>query len=921
MFVSELNDIFGIGDNKSGVAYDVSENLPDNITHFIDELSSFVPFAIINKDGIVKYSNSKLLEIFSDNKDVIIDNNFEVLFPQISEEKKSEITLAMQSMKVWEGVTHFYQDQKEYWIKSKISPFNRSENNKYFLIVINDISFEMNYKSEKEIFEKHLNILLNNAIEAFYLLDETKKILAFNDTARNDIKKYLNKELKIQSDIYEYLFFVDHATFDQSFERALKGNTNKIQNLISLNGNDIWFEIEFRQVKDEVLSVGISVSYEDITKQKIYEESLHNEREKFRNILNNAPVGILIVDLQNNTVLNTNPAALEILEYDENELINNTLRNMTHTEDLTKENRLMQNLKNGITDKIEYNKRIVTKNGKIKYCKNIVTMLGCEENCNSALYIFNDISHQFKDDIIKSFLHDLSVAVNNTRDMNDLYKMIHHKLSGILDTSNFYIALFNKRKNTISFPYLVDQIDDDSQIINATESGSLTAQVISQKTPLLIRKEDILRIYGDDDELGEVPEVWLGAPLMIKNKVIGAIAVQNYDDPDIYDHNDLYLFESVSNQVARALEIKRREKDILNLKAGIDQNASAVIILDKDFCIEYANRKFYSVNKLIKKEVVGNSYKIHFSRVENCCDLYDKMIHSIRKGKLWKADIKNTDAFGNEIWEAITALPVKDENHDIINYLITREDITERKRIYRELTEAKEEAERLSKFKSNVLSNLSHELRTPLNGMLGFVQVLKKDEKDEKNIESIELIQNSGNRLLNTLNSLITLSSLESGEYQIIKNYSNLDEIVEFSLLQFDYIIKEKELNVVISKKYDKLSLLTDENIVSNIFKAILDNAIKYTDPGKSIEIIIDKTLYNGKPSLCIGVKDEGPGIDKDKIDFIFEAFRQGSEGISRTYEGMGLGLTIAYKMSRLIDASITVQSEIGIGSTFTLCL
>lgn len=902
---------------------DFNEKSAKNLFDVFSIFNNALIVAIIDSNGIIQYVNDELLQVFNfSNQDDLVGLKYSNIVENDLFHDIDRVKNLIHSNKIWEGITkHISKSKEVIWLKTKVTPNYKSDGSfDSYMIIAQNISNEYNEILNRNEFEKRLNSLVNSTVNAYFLLNENRELIAYNKTAYKDIKKYIHKELRLNTKIYDYLFFLDEETFEINFQSALDGEFKSIQNLVNINNREVWFKIDFKHIEEDFLSVGISLSYEDITLQKHYEQNLKKEKEKFRNILNTAPTGILLIDLDNYRILSSNPVAQKILEYKENELAGLSLKVITHSDDVTKEQRHLKKILTNGYDKIEFNKRLLNKNNKIIYTNNVITKIEDDDEINSGIILFTDITNKYKDQIIKSFLHDLSVAVNSTRDLNELYQIIHRYLSNVLDTKNFYIALYDERKNLISFPYLIDEYEDDTPIINATESGSITANVINMRSPLLIKKDDIQRIYGTDDDLGEIPEVWLGAPLMIKNKVIGAIAVQNYDDPDIYDHRDLYLFESLSNQVARAIEIKLREREILHLKAGIDQNANEVIILDKDCYIEYANQIFYKNNNTTKNNVIGKIYKDYFSRVENCCDLYSKMIDSVKNGKIWKSDIKNINSNKDTIWEAVTAIPLKDEDNSITNFLINKEDITERKRIYKELKDSKDEAEKLSNFKSNVLSNLSHELRTPLNGILGFAQILQNEIQDEETKDFVKMIDESSHRLLNTLNSLLTLSTLESGDYKIVKNFINLDEIVEFSLIQFKNRIEEKNIELKISKRHNNLNILTDENIVSQIFKEIVDNAIKYTDYGKTIKIIIDKTLFNDMPSLCISVIDKGPGIDKEKIDLIFEAFRQGSEGINRTYEGMGLGLTIAYKMSKLIGANISIQSELNEGSTFTIC-
>jgi len=233
-----------------------------------------------------------------------------------------------------------------------------------------------------------------------------------------------------------------------------------------------------------------------------------------------------------------------------------------------------------------------------------------------------------------------------------------------------------------------------------------------------------------------------------------------------------------------------------------------------------------------------------------------------------------------------------------------------------ELLIAKSKAEESSRIKSYFLELMSHELRTPMNGILGFSDVLMKEIADNTQRDYAEFIHKSAKRLHNTLDSILTYSSIESGklfvhytEFDIMEKSQNLFKIHEIRALL-------KHLSITLTVSVPNLKVTMDEIMYETIFNNLLSNAIIYSDSGTiSVEVI------NEGNNCILKVLDMGRGIPPEKMEIIFEEFRQVEEGIQRSFEGLGLGLSLVKKYINLLHGSINVESEVGKGSLFSVSL
>ncbi len=236
-------------------------------------------------------------------------------------------------------------------------------------------------------------------------------------------------------------------------------------------------------------------------------------------------------------------------------------------------------------------------------------------------------------------------------------------------------------------------------------------------------------------------------------------------------------------------------------------------------------------------------------------------------------------------------------------------------KLNKELNEAKTIAEKSSMFKSSLLSNMSHEIRTPMNGILGLSSYLKDAVQDKDHGKLLEKVVDSAKRLMKTLTAMLDLSELESHNIKETMSSLQVSSKIKEIAKHFQKSVEEKNLKLYL-QIHDEFNVLFDDKYFTLMLESLIENGIKFTKHG-SITISCRRDEENG----IIQITDTGIGIDPVMQRIIFDAFRQASEGWSRTYEGSGLGLAIVKKITELYSGHITLESEPGRGSTFTIIL
>ncbi len=308
--------------------------------------------------------------------------------------------------------------------------------------------------------------------------------------------------------------------------------------------------------------------------------------------------------------------------------------------------------------------------------------------------------------------------------------------------------------------------------------------------------------------------------------------------------------------------------------------------------------------------------KIHPDDAEGCKESYTNVINS--KENYWSYEFRFQRADKSYAYVLDRGYIIYDKNNDFVRMVGAMIDITERKENEAELIKAKEIAETADRLKSEFLAQMSHEIRTPLNTIISFASLLQMEFEDKinKDMEMIfEAIETSGRRLIRTVDLILNMSILQAGKYEPVLKKTDLQPLIKGIVNEFVNAANHKKLELSFKFKTNDTVQLCDEYTVNQIMQNLLDNAIKYTERG-NVEVSVYR---NYEDRLCIDVRDTGIGISKEFRSNLFHPFVQESTGYSRKFEGNGLGLALVKSYADINNANVKVNSEKGIGSTFTV--
>ncbi len=220
-----------------------------------------------------------------------------------------------------------------------------------------------------------------------------------------------------------------------------------------------------------------------------------------------------------------------------------------------------------------------------------------------------EIARKQSDDINQVLL-EITSAVHSSENLHQMFEKIHYTMSRIWDVSNFYIGLYDKKTNSISFPFYRDECDStDVWDVSDLKADSLTSEVFQARKPILMKKKDLDIRAEQKRIIGTVPLIWLGIPLMIKTDPIGVMVIQSYSDPELFDERDVDILCAVSEQIAVAIERKRSAEELKESEARfrtlIDHSYDAVLIHEPDGQLMDVNKTMLKMFGVSREEALA----------------------------------------------------------------------------------------------------------------------------------------------------------------------------------------------------------------------------------------------------------------------------------------------------------------------------
>lgn len=743
----------------------------------------------------------------------------------------------------------------------------------------------------KKIADEESNLtenIINTVREPLLVLDEELRVIKASRSFYNFFK--VNPENTIGKLIYELGNHQwDIPELKELLEKILPEKTTfdnyEVEHHFSSIGRHIML-LNARQIKRGLGKEKIILlAFEDVTERKCEERSL-SEKSRLTNeylniLLDHAHAPIIIWD-SSLVIKRFNHEFEKLSGYNKSEVQDKKI------EMLFPENEIdstLELIKNNISDEnpevIEIS--ILTKDKEIRTVLWNSANISDEEGKNTVATIAQDITRR------KRTEQALSISETRYRHLFESAKdgilILDAETGRIVDVNPFVVQLFGYSKEL----FIEKKIWEIGFFKDITANKDKFIE-LQQKD--YVRYDDLILESADGRKINV--EFVSNVYLVNNQKVIQC----NIRDNSVRKRAEEALLES---------EVKYRTL--------VTQSPDGIFIVDlfgaflsvnKAMCdlLKYSEEEFLFVLKLW--DIVPQKY------LPILKERFASVIKGKSKKKALEYEVKGKDGIVHFI--EVRSAPYSKDKKIIGLHSIAR-DITERKRVEKELIAAKNKAEESDRLKSAFLTNMSHEIRTPMNGILGFTDLLKTPKlTGEEQQAFIDIIEKSGARMLNIINDIINISKIESGPVELSVSVVNVNEQVEDIHNFFKPEAEQKKLDISFKNALPstEANIKTDRGKINAILSNLVKNALKFTPKG-SVELGYEK---RGK-FLEFFVTDTGTGISREQKEFIFERFRQGSESLTRNYEGAGLGLAISKAYVEMLGGKIWLESKIRKGSTF----
>ncbi len=700
-----------------------------------------------------------------------------------------------------------------------------------------------------------------------------------------------------------------------------------------------FYERDYVPIFVDEVYLGHLWQYSDITERINYEKLLRENEELNRLIMDTAMDAIVLADT-NGVIRYWNPAAESLFDLSSEKAVGNTMDKTiipdrmrdAHNAGMKRFNSSGQSrilnmrlelpaLKSsGQEFPIEMYIISFEQKGEKLFCafiKDITERVDAQKTINQQLQ-----------------LQDLLIKISSTYiniDLKDVENTINQsllELSKFVGADRAYIFDYDFVANTTSNTYEWCEEDVSPEINNLQDIPlDFMPQWVEkhrQGQPFYIPDIALLPDEGPESLRGILEpqgiQSLITIPMISNQKLIGFVGFDSVKVKHDYSEKEMKLLSLFAEMLINIFERKRKENLLTkqeekyrNIIANMNLGLLEVM---PDETIIFANQSFCDMSGYTLEELKGEK-ATKFLLFENDLDLLNEKLKLREKGTSDNYEIAVKNKQGAIRWWFISGAPNYNDRNELIGSIGIHLDITNQKKLEKELEKAKLQAEDASRAKESFLANMSHEIRTPLNAIIGMIRELGREDLTPKQNSYVGHSETAARHLLTIVNNILDMSKIEAGELALdAKEFSIMSVIGNvISILHTKAMEKKLELNYKISNEI-KPSLIGDSGRVRQILINLIGNAIKFTDTGTIDLNVKVKHTNQYFQQLVFEIKDTGIGMSEDFLNQIFNKFSQEEGTAARRYEGTGLGMTITREMIHLMGGDCDIQSQKGKGTT-----
>jgi PAS domain S-box-containing protein len=785
---------------------------------------------------------------------------------------------------------------KEFDIEDSAAPILADTGEAFgVVLVFRDITEKKLAEAETSRQKDLLQLILGSVSDGVVVADTNGKFLFFNEAAERFVGFGAIDASADQWSQQYGIFLPDGVTLFPAEElplvRAMRGENVDAVELFIRNANvpdGRLLSISGRPLKreDGALQGGVVVLH-DITERKRAEEAVRQSEARYHLLFDSNPHPVWVYDLQTLAILDVNQSAVRNYGYPREEFLSLTIKDIRPPEDVPA---LLESAMKAPPD--------TESAGVWKHCKKDGTLIDVEITSHPLVYG------------VKNARLVVATDITTRKRAEAALQTSEEKFRSVVQTANDAIVTADSHGSITDFNRGAEAI-----------FGYSAQEVIGKPLAVLMPdrfKEPHQRGFKRYLETGEAHVIGKTVELAAKRKDGTEFPVE-LSLSSWKTRNGLFFTGILSDITSRknAEEALRQSEERFRLLVS-EVTDYAILVLDPEGRIASWNAGAERIKGYKRDEIIGQ----HFSRfypkedVEQGKPAYELKV-AAEQGR-FEDEGWRVRKDGSPFWANVVITALRDATGRLRGFGKVTRDVTERKRTHELLMQAKEEAERGSKFKDQFLSTMSHELRTPLNAVLGFSDLLA-DERygplNDRQQRYVAHIHTGGKHLLKLISDILDLSKIEAGRMELAREDVTVSSAFS-EVISALYPLAEKKSQALLPQVEPHIHVHADAMRFKQVLMNLVANAIKFTPEGGRIELAA-RQVDN---QVRVEVRDNGPGIPPDQQQRIFEAFVRLTQTGSAT-EGTGLGLAITSRLVELHGSKLGIESRPGEGSCFYFSL
>jgi PAS domain S-box-containing protein len=902
----------------------------------------------INMKGDILYANPKFIDrIKFQNNQYSTSNIIDYVDAEKKQEylEKIELLNASQLNSVYFETILLSEDNKKIWLGQSIQRIDTEGTDEFMVFAI-----DLTGQKEQEEAVRHsnkqlqlLSLLINQTSDAIHVTDEEGNILYINE--KESIRLNIPFEQSTNYNIKKIdLRFAEKGSWENFLTQLKKHNTITFEQPCLMRGESNYSIAEIISQLTIIDGRSYIVSnIRDISIRKNAENQLLETKQQLESILLEMTDVVYTASFPEYQLTFVTPSVDQMFGYSSGFWIGreNWWYTLLLEEDYAIVDELLQQLlKTGKFEKIH---RIKTSTNEIKWIrhkgkiiydeKSQPLRMDCHITDITALHLTEE---NLKTEIrLQEVLIDIAFLYINSELENE-EETIHaslRQLGKFLSADRAYIFDYNfeRNKGSIVYEWCNEGVSSRMQnlrslslqgfegIVNFHQQGENF--LLKDLRQLETREQQkIIKTFGD----GRLRSL-ITVPMRIGDKLLGFIGFDSITQYHHYTSSEIkllglfsFMLINIRSRQSWEKQLKIQEEKFRNIIANMNLG---LLEVDNDDNILFANQSMIEMSGYSLTELKGKKAASTFI-IEKKQEIITQKQGLRKKGISDSYEVEVTNKQGeNRVW-LVSGAPNYDDKGELIGTIGIHLDITQQKKLERELAESKSFAETASKAKELFLANMSHEIRTPLNVIIGMIRQLGKENLKGKEMFYLRQADSSAKHLLAIVNHILDIAKIESGEMAIKSEAFSLNALCNNIYSVMFSAAGDKNLDFTI-KYNDELSpvLIGDEVRIRQILFNIVGNAIKFTDTGYINIDVFAKDISTEYQDITISITDSGIGMSQDYINRIFDKFSQEEASSRRKFEGTGLGMAISRDLIRLMGGHLNVTSKKGEGTKISIQL